>query len=538
MTTISGPVIVNPQGFVGIQPEGSPLDDSLLEGDLFSPLWRTIASNYKPEMRANIANRTAPDGQVYPDATHWNAYSNGQGITWNLIRHVAEFSGTMTFTVPAWLATGRTSDKISIVIGNVSNSALASTLCTLTATQQDFSVSYTVTAGTVYTLWIRQDDDASYGSASAQAFLGRPRVSYSSATGTLANAVWRVPGKPALFHGNGRHVVGNYGYYTSPWAELVIRTNAPSIVIETECTDGALAAGYSAVSVFIGAPGEIPVPWAQVSPTVANTPHRYTVALPTDGKVREVRIRNSPQSGVLATGTWVHAVYVQQNYVLEIVRPSGGNVLAVFGDSMSQGQTSIDAFSYDWSHARSVWAWMRQRYHGQLAHEGGGGITLATAGWQYISGVLQTGAAYTVTRPAVLRAINKLNPTEVLIMIGTNDWANNGSSKADWKSAITLFVDELRAACPTAYQWIVGPLHRTGDSTPNSGGATIADYNAAITELVAATDTSGLARSRFATAIDGTTLMTLTEVGQGDGTHVPAKIAAKVADGLALAMGW
>lgn len=108
--------------------------------------------------------------------------------------------------------------------------------------------------------------------------------------------------------------------------------------------------------------------------------------------------------------------------------------------------------------------------------------------------------------------MNGTTTNELFMMLGTNNFAlSGGQSKAVWKLCYQNFLDTLHSIRPDITIYCVSPLNRASYSTPNSQGAALEDYVAAIEEL--------LVTRTWAKYIYGKPLVSLANMADGAQLH-------------------
>lgn len=128
----------------------------------------------------------------------------------------------------------------------------------------------------------------------------------------------------------------------------------------------------------------------------------------------------------------------------------------------------------------------------------------------------------------LLKSLASVNPTDVLIEIGRNDW--NGSTYAN-TNAFTLayapLVDAIHAMVPAAAIYLQTPIPQNA-SEAGTGQGSLTDWRNAITSI-------GNSRPNFCVVISGPSIMTTADLS-GDLLHPTDVGNGKYAKGLATAM--
>jgi lysophospholipase L1-like esterase len=102
----------------------------------------------------------------------------------------------------------------------------------------------------------------------------------------------------------------------------------------------------------------------------------------------------------------------------------------------------------------------------------------------------------------------------VLWELGTVDWGPGyESSKATYKSQVTTVLDRIHTVRPDAEVIALTAVPRSGEATPNAGGAILQDFRDALNEIAAT-------RGSWMTVIDGPSLVSIGTGIDADGIHL------------------
>lgn len=264
-----------------------------------------------------------------------------------------------------------------------------------------------------------------------------------------------------------------------------------------------------------------------------------------------------PTSGIVVIGSAILGAWpieIQFNAPFTVIAPSGtGTHRIIYGDSIATGRSALaptlQSFSglmkrgVSDSALPSTSVPSRARYKGTylagtlyavndvVTYNGSTWqkLTLAAAGTTPVAGTdwKQRGFVGKVTtvaygfrrliddcsnssaQTAFAMFIASLNPTQLTMLIGTNDWVA-GWSASSFQMAYTGFLDALAgtSASGCAVQ-CVSPLLTSGREGMNSFNNTMDDYRAAVQAAVAATAKTGV------TFVNGKTILALADMEDG-----------------------
>jgi len=175
------------------------------------------------------------------------------------------------------------------------------------------------------------------------------------------------------------------------------------------------------------------------------------------------------------------------------VSESPTNRLVIYGDSIAVGANSTVP-------PKDGWAVL-------LRAERGTDSTMVEA-YGYRS--LHLDASDSTKRAAFVAKIQAMSPSILWIAIGTNDYGLTKWTDTQFGAAYAALLDDLHAAMPSLVIYCQTPIVRTGEPTANGNGLYLSDFRTAISNAVSS-------RSAWATLIDGTAILTTSDLA--DGVH-------------------
>jgi len=174
--------------------------------------------------------------------------------------------------------------------------------------------------------------------------------------------------------------------------------------------------------------------------------------------------------------------------------------IVVMGDSLSQGVMPTAPPNQ----AAVYQSWTILMRANALASGAGSfaGAHLINAGYSGAQWADECSTAGKITA-SLARLAQWLDGTGSNILVtalGTNDWGS-GVSAANMQTNLGAWADAFNAAHPTVTVVVCTPVTRTGETTPNAGGATLPQIRTAMANVVAA-------RPGFMTLVNGPPLVT------------------------------
>ncbi len=240
----------------------------------------------------------------------------------------------------------------------------------------------------------------------------------------------------------------------------------------------------------------------------ANGTQTFTFRLRNDvGATKTVRIVAAsqifPPDETYVQGSYIDSVELQDWFntpTQTIIPPSAENVLCVYGDSISVGDSAT-------SPAR--WAWttmLRNRW---------GGRNVIVDGFGYRS--LYEDAYDGTARTALASRLASTNAQYLWMAIGTNDFgADQNWNATDFGTAYADLLDKIHTAAPNMKIFCQSPIQRIApsDENTNGEGSTLADYRTAISTAVST-------RTSYCTYVEGAAAAILPDSGMSttDGVH-------------------
>ena len=200
-------------------------------------------------------------------------------------------------------------------------------------------------------------------------------------------------------------------------------------------------------------------------------------------------LQSKPSTDLL--GTWLRAVYVDADSLFSVENALTQNELLVYGDSIVAGGNCdippVQCFTQN----------LNTNYYGTILVEAHGFRSLNEDLLAY--GDMTAFAQY----------LANADPKKLWIAIGTNDYGLSKWSASDFGVAYGNLLDAVNTLCPNCKIYCQSPLVRS-DETANTFGDITQDYRDAISTVV-------VTRTDYATYIDGSTILTTSDLA--DGVH-------------------
>ncbi len=291
---------------------------------------------------------------------------------------------------------------------------------------------------------------------------------------------------PTQFTDTGTTVdMGDY-YLTSGYASLDFTTSATAITVNaynnlhdtfpTFASVGIYVNGVYNQSILQGAEGD-------VSRSVILPAGSKTVSI-----VNGPQSRPSPSGSIL--GTFIKSVSSSLPMTQTNLAPS--NRILVYGDSIVAGDAASPVQQSSWF---------------QIVRAAAYPDSVAQEAWGYRA--LYRDCQTSGQRAAFVSIIAAYSPETLWIAIGTNDYALNLWTAADFGTAYAALLDDLHTALPSMAIYCQSPTVRVTE-TANGLGSTLGNYRTQIS-------TAAAARPTYCTYIDGSTIITVGELS--DNVH-------------------
>lgn len=449
-----------------------------------------------------------PGAAVSPDNYHDAVDMNPLGKTTSLYAaHGFSVPGsvhTVSFNVTMQAGTLNTG---TVSVGYLTDSTCAADLSHISATLDGGFNTYSATLPTdgglnYYTMMT--GNQPGFGSSStADPVISSVQVKPLGGTGFWASDFWRVEASPVTMWYNTRNSYFTGGTFRhSPGAEMVFDTDATSMAIEDDATDGSTGALH-AIGVFVN--GRL---FTTINPTAgADVGEFNVVTLPPGLKRVEILAGQFSQNGNgpdNSTGVFLRAVYFPTAATTKWIPPqTGGRTLVLYGDSITMGSAASPPTVNGWSQIMRRWATAGSVY------------IEAMSGRSLFADIGADGGTMGQLTDLIGRAV----PTDIWVMIGFNDFAHNTySSNTVFGTAYASMLDAVHAQIPQAR--IFSTLLMTGEENVDAGSGSPILFRAAIA-------TACQARA-WCNYVDGTTLLAAGDIS-GDNVHPFAGAAAKLA---------
>jgi len=500
--------------------------NTILLGDVYAKQWDVIDSSNAPKKTPSRESYVDLDGATRADAVRLNRNQAAPASGRIAHQFVAPVGATQVeLQVDAKLPATFTNQTIVIGLYQVDGTTVISeTVCVLTTAVQRFTCVGAVVAGTEYRCQIHVHNTGKGTTSQATALVTRVRLIPLGSLAAPFNASFaRVVVHSGMWHDNLRFGATSRKNDSSAGARLVFRTN--STVIAVDYLRQFLSANaHPGVYVDGKAIGVIPLVGA------LNSYNITTFTLPPGVKTVEIYAPLKDNSGTIPApvivGSAINALYVPSDVYLEVLPPmeNRGRQMMVYGDSISAGHGCTDAL------LGGVVPVMRQSFPGGIICEAHSGRQLAEDCGAGTVGSMTDDAT---KRLAFVRRSMGIRLTDIVSIIGTNDYNGASWTLANFSTSYGNLMDDWHAAHPGARIWIVTPLLRSSE-VANGLGDTLAAYRTQIGTLVST--------RAWATLIDGTTLITPYSTGANnlyfDTVHPNENGHASLAEGLRAAIGW
>jgi lysophospholipase L1-like esterase len=498
---------------------------SLLVGDLYRKEWDLISpSQATPAIPQVIF--TNPDTGLVERAglTRVNrqqaAPSNGKKvIQWCAPPGCTEVS----FEVEACLPATITAQTIVIALYQVDGTTLvAKTVCPLTSRLQTFTVVGACVPGTEYRAVIHYNNTGEGTTSQGTALHGRVALVPTKVSGgTFSGPFIRIHVSGELLHDNiDSELVSRQQRFTG-FARLIFRTHADEIVLEY-----LRSYASSIIDPVIFVNGE---PWGFAALSGTNVMGHASVALPPGFKTVEVWMTHRNNSVAYPStpaplGATIHAVYVPDPEVQLVLPTTSARRLVLYGDSIAAGDGCAKGG------LGGIISVIRRSFPGSVGCEAWGSRSLA----QDVA-LGSPGAIDAAKRLAFVRRMVLWRPTDLVMLIGTNDYGANSWTAANFQTALGNVIDDIHAALPACRIFAITPLKRAVE-TANGLGDTLGAYRTAVAAVATA-------RSAFMdAAIDGSTILSTTTTGVNnlffDTVHPNENGCALVAETIRTNVGW
>jgi lysophospholipase L1-like esterase len=299
------------------------------------------------------------------------------------------------------------------------------------------------------------------------------------------------------FHDSGsQNTFGKTYQLTSPFAHADFTTTATSATVTTYNDLYDRFPQFAEVGVYVDGV------WNQSIAIPSLGVNTASITLPAGSKrVAFVNgVQSLPNDFYFQGGFFV--TDVKANATLTPVTPSPTNRVVVYGDSILVGDACTTA-------TKEAWPMLtRAAYYPN---------SLAVEGFGYR--MLKTDCLNSTLRAAFVAKMTAYAPARIWLAIGTNDYGLSGWTAAAFGTAYAALLDDLHTALPSATIFCQTPIVRATE-TANSNGSTLGDYRSAISTAVST-------RTGYATLVDGTAIVTLSDLA--DGTHPTTAGHAKYA---------
>lgn len=310
---------------------------------------------------------------------------------------------------------------------------------------------------------------------------------------------------PSEFMDSANPVDMSTHWQTSQFAQLQYQTDATQMEVLSWNNMYSSYASFTRIGVYVN--GE----YNQSIEIGANGESTDIITLPAGTKT--VSLVNGPQTrpstAAPAKGTFVTRVIAKDGTLK--LSPAPQNRLLIYGDSITAGDASDPVMEK---------AWVMQ------VRTAAAGDSVAMEGWGYRT--LHEDANSELLRTSFVSKLTSYAPLRIWLAIGTNDYALNKWSAANFGVAFNALLDDLVEAMPNITIYCQTPLVRVSE-VANSFGDTLGDYRS---EIVTAVST----RTDNCILIDGTEIL---EVGDlNDNVHPTTAGHTKYANYVISALGY
>lgn len=277
-------------------------------------------------------------------------------------------------------------------------------------------------------------------------------------------------------------------------ADCDIQTDAPRLAVEcysnTVETFGPARVG----SMVDGEPIGVTAPFTFSSISYQDVPLTVT---PGDPHVRTVTVRAHPL-GVIGQGCYIRGIYLPRAALTRVVPQLSSQRFVAIGDSITCGYINASD-----PHFRSWPARLRTQYQGTVALLANGGEELFNV------------APDAATQASFAFGVAQMQPTDVLIALGVNDFLQAHWAAAAFGVAYAAVVDNIHVYAPYARVWCQSPLLLSAPASEaaNGAGSTLGNYRTQIQTIGQAG-----ARAPWCHFVDGTG-GTFPQTQGSDGIH-------------------
>lgn len=358
------------------------------------------------------------------------------------------------------------------------NTIITSAQCNITSTPQVFTLPMAVTPGTTYFAGIVVNDLGQQ----AQPYVWAWDVIPTASAGLFANDFVRLFLNSAAFAGTSLPVSWSLGHWApvhSHMADVTLITDANQVAVDCYSNDANSTVTYPhRVSILVNQ-----VPWTIID----NYPQGLTnkqALLPINQGMQHIILRSPPIS-LTTSGCWMRAVYLPASARIRLIDQGPAMKMVHVGDSIANGTMASVALNASTYPAFScATAMLRRRYPGSVCFDAYGARQLFDDQANIV---------------AAARRICALNPTDIWIALGTNDYFFSNWTAAAFGAAYASYLDTCHTYAPQARVWAQTPLLRTAPAveTANSQGSTLANYR---TQIATAQST----RTPWCILVDGT----------------------------------
>jgi lysophospholipase L1-like esterase len=211
--------------------------------------------------------------------------------------------------------------------------------------------------------------------------------------------------------------------------------------------------------------------WASFGPSTQDTSSIETIALPAGSNAVEfINGIQTTEGTSNVDGTWVQSVSPSPGTTsfTSVVATNLANQLVIYGDSITAGGNATN-LPYE-------------GYPIVLRDAISNPVTVEAWGYRTLYEDCNT-AGLIDTFVAKLAAVS---PTSIWLAIGTNDYALNKQSAANFETMYAALLADLVVALPSTKIYCASPVHRTSE-VANTFGDTTGDYRTAISNAVTTT---------------------------------------------------
>jgi len=278
----------------------------------------------------------------------------------------------------------------------------------------------------------------------------------------------------------------------STFTRFVFTTDAANITVTGTTDIYSNYSQYAHLGILVDGVAQSPLAFT------ANGSHGFDVTLGTAGTTRTVQIITGLQStagGATSKGSFIDSITYPDSASFTVQTPTVGDRILFYGDSILVGGNATNP------EYQAYATLLRTTY----------GFRTAVEGWGYRA--LYDDANTSGLRSAFVSRLAGYTPPVVWFQIGTNDYGLSKWSAASFGTAYAATLDDLHTALPSAQIVCQTPIIRGSEGT-------LPDYRTQIASVCNA-------RSPWATLVDGTTILTTSDLA--DGVHPSTAGHAKYA---------